>query len=147
MFKTLVSCILLPGSIYALTRRIRPIAAFSLNYGRLLTVFLVASGIFIVFAKKRDFILSHPDSIAIPFVFVLFFFVLAGLVGASVRAAPKDKIAYFTASSFNNLGLGIGLAFLYFDEKTIALMIAGQYAWTLLPLIGRPFLRGISKTL
>ncbi len=141
LLKTLSICILLPGALYLLLRRRAALIRYSRNYGRLTMVVLLSLITFLVITKKRDYFLTHPQDILVPLLIGFVLYAVAIIYGFSLRGKNADRIAYSVCSTFNNTALGIGLALLYFDEKTIILMIATEITWALLPAIMQPLLR------
>jgi len=144
MLETLVFCILLPGALYIPLRRHKPLLDFTHHYGRLTTVIIISVMAFIVIAKKRDYFFDHPEQIFEATLVCATWYAVAALIGFAMRVPREDRIAYGVGSAFNNSALGIGLAFMYFDEKTVILLIATEVIWCALPLAMQPIIRRIA---
>jgi BASS family bile acid:Na+ symporter len=145
MLQTLVLCILLPGVFYLPLRKRPRFKEFCENHGRSSTVLLVCLIYFTVFAKKQEYILAHPREILLLVLEVAAFFALATILGFAVKSPRADRIAYGACSAFNNIALGIGLALLYFDERTVLTTLAGEFVWAFLPLFFQPAIDRFSK--
>ncbi len=141
ILKTLVLCVFLPGVIYLLVRGGAPLQRYSSSYGRVTSVILMSVLAFIGLSKKRDFFLVQPQEMVAPFLVAAAFFSFALALGFLVRARREDRIANGVCSAFNNTSLGVGLSLLYFDEKTIAVLIAALFLWSFLPLLVQPIVK------
>lgn len=135
LLKSLAECVLLPGALFLLTRRNRIIKTFAQNKGRMITVVLGSLGIFIALSKKRAFILGHLDEELVLVLAVSLFYIVSAALGYAFKNARKDKKTYGISASFNNIGIGISLAIVYFDERTIALIVVAQILWPILPFV------------
>jgi BASS family bile acid:Na+ symporter len=141
ILKTLTLCILLPGILYVPSRRQPLLINFSRHYGRLAAILMMSMTVFIVLSKKRDYIVAHfQDMITAVFIAAAFYAVTM-FVSFLIRTKPADRITYGVCSTFNNSGLGIGLALMYFDEKTIAIMLAAEIVWSFLPMFAQPAIK------
>lgn len=156
MLRTLALCIVLPCGIYGLARHNRTIATAIGHYGRIASVLLVGMIVFLVLTKKRDYFLAQPAAAIAPLVLDILFYLVTlylGLFWTSLLPRPfrhlrqhgarADRIGYMVSSSLNNVAIGAGLAFLYFDEKTIAIFVTGELAWCLMPFLAERAARHI----
>jgi len=132
MMQTLAACILLPSIIFYFVRKKPVIQDFSANYGRMLSVLLCTTNIFIILARLRGFFLAHPTEVILPFFLNIIFYAVAIFMVWPLRAGHTMRVGYMTASGMNNVALGVGLAMLYFDQKTILLLVCGEFAWSLM---------------
>lgn len=132
MMETLACCILLPSVIFYGVRKKPGIVRFSGNYGRMLSVLLCTTNIFIILARLRSFFLAHPADILLPFALNIVFYAIAIFMVWPLKARRVMRVGYMTASGMNNVALGVGLAMLYFDQKTILLLVCGEFAWSLM---------------
>lgn len=152
MLRTLALCILLPCGVYGLTRHNRTIATTIGQYGRIASVLLVGMIVFLVLTKKRDYFLAEPTAAIAPLALDILFYLVTlylGLFwtrllpGPYRRGGRADRVGYMVSSSLNNVAIGAGLAFLYFDEKTIAIFVTGELAWCLMPFLAERVARRI----
>jgi predicted Na+-dependent transporter len=141
MLKTLSLCILLPGGLYLLLRDRELLKNYSQSHGRFTSVVLVNLMVFVAMSKTRDYFLVNPQDLIVPVFIASGFQALATLLSFSIRAAKQDRIAYCVCSAFYNGLLGTGLAVLYFDEKTIAVMLAANLIWTFMPAFMQPIIK------
>lgn len=146
MLRTLALCILLPCALYALARKNRFATNFVGRYDRFAAVILVGMIAFLVLTKKRAYFLAHPQAVLEPALIVAVFYILSLLLGLCMRGHPSERIGYVVASALNNVALGAGLAFLYFDEKTVALFVTGEFGWCLMPFLTDRVTRRIAGT-
>lgn len=146
MLRTLTLCVLLPCALYGLVRHRKPIAAFVGRYDRFAAVLLVGAIAFLVLTKKRAFFLAHPQEMLMPLLIVLGFYLATLPFSLCLRTRASDRIGYLVAATLNNVAIGAGLAFLYFDEKTIALFVAGEFGWCLMPFLTERIARTYART-
>ncbi len=143
ILKTLVLCVLFPGAIYLLVKKQPRFQRYNKNYGRLTSVVLISVLAFIGLSKKREFFLVHPQEMIAPFLVAIAFFAFAIAIGFLIKASKENRIANGVCSAFNNTSLGVGLSLLYFDEKTVAVLIAALFLWSFLPLFVQPLIKRI----
>ncbi|MFA4994358.1 MAG: bile acid:sodium symporter [Bdellovibrionales bacterium] len=141
MLKTLSLCILLPGGLYLLLRDREFLKNYSQSHGRFTSVVLVSLMVFVAMSKTRDYFLVNPQDLILPLFIAAGFYALAMFLSFSIRASRQDRIAYGVSSAFNNGLLGTGLAVLYFDERTIAVIVAANLIWTFLPAFAQPVIK------
>lgn len=134
IFQSLALCILLPGGLYLFMRQNKQIKEFSFSFGKLFAVIGITLMIFIVFTKKRSFFIDHLDQMAIPFLLNFIFYFMAIAVGFLFGKTPQDRLTYSVTSGFNNTGLGISIALLNLDDYAVAVILASEFFWVLLPL-------------
>jgi bile acid:Na+ symporter, BASS family len=145
ILKTIVLCIVLPGVVYIPLRRRRPLVEYSRIYGRLTVVIMISLLVFIALAKSRDYFLANPQGMIAPLLLAAVFYIIAIAFGFVIKTARPERIAYGVCSAFNNNGLGIGLALMYFDQKTIALLVVTEIAWSFLPLFVQPVVKRLPE--
>ncbi len=139
MFRTLLVSLLLPCLLFVYVRRYPVCYRITNQYGRAATILMISAMISIVVGKLRLEIFAAPL-----FVFhmaVLAFALLALLLAlgwwAGARLPQDQRIGLATASGFNNIGLGVGLAMLHFSPTVGLVAIATEIAWAFLPVVMR----------
>ncbi len=142
LFMTMVWCVFLPMSIYAITRRHHRSAAYIYSQNKIWSVLLVAFVIAMAIAKQRDVILSGEGLISALLVALCCF---ATYIAFGYYLFPKrpreERITYTTSSSFNNAALGVSLALLHFSAPVILFVAISEIGWALLPMMLGVFLR------
>jgi predicted Na+-dependent transporter len=135
MLKTLSLCILAPCLLFAASARVPQMRTLADKSGKLISVVLIALLIFTVIAKKRDYFLDHPEGSLLPLALTAAFYLLCYFMPMGFGKSRADRIGYMTCSGFNNVALSAGLAFLYFDERTIVFCVVAEFVWSLLPFV------------
>lgn len=145
VLQTMMFCILLPAVLHRLLRERSALKELSSRYGRLTSVLLISLMTLITITQMREEILTSPTLLIQPLMLGIVFYGIVLAVGFSWRGSMQNRIAYGICSTFNNNGLGIGLALLYFDTKTVALLFSTEIIWSLLPLIVPTLLKWLNK--
>ncbi len=143
----LLECVLLPVILaYALRRRPR-LGRLSDEYGKMLTILLLAIIFLSIIAGKRGAILADPAALVIPFSVAAgsyALFIAAALV--CFRRSPPVRIALLTCSAYNNSALGMTLALLDFPSVVVLTIVLCQVCWVLLPVFTRPLISAIQRS-
>ncbi len=145
LFRTLLLCIVAPACLYFLLRNRLPVQAFSEKHGGFLSVLLAAAIIFIVVAKQRSHIWQQPADLLCPLLIAMGCYAVFAAAGFSIRALKADRVSYGVCATFNNAALGVSLALLHFDQKTVLFTVAAELVWALLPFFIAPLSRRLTR--
>lgn len=139
MFRTLFVALLMPCVLFLYVRRYPLCHRVAERYGRGATILMISTMIAIVVGKLRVEILHAPVFVLEMFVVTLALLALLLAIGWwSGNKLPKDQqVALATASGFNNIGLGVGMALLHFSATVALVAIVCEIAWAFLPLVMR----------
>jgi len=131
VFRSLLFLLLLPFLLHIPFRRVNFISNRIKQYGGAISIIIVASIMIAVVGKERNVIYRNPIMVVEAVVIsVLVYLILhAGGWYLAFSSQREDKIALSVASGVNQLGLGIGLAFLHFPSITSIFMVSSNFAW------------------
>lgn len=137
MFVTLLVALLMPCLLFVHMRRYRVCHRLANTYGRTATILMISLMIAIVVGKLRMQIFEQPifvfEMLILTFALLALLLAIGWWMGAKL---PKDQcIALATASGFNNIGLGVGMALLHFSPTVALVAIATEIAWAFLPVV------------
>lgn len=132
LFLTLVMIVFLPILLYfggaVRVPRLKDLTARVSKVGTILFLCLMMA---VVLAKKRDVFFEDP-------AFLLEAFAVLGVLFAAgygfgwllaFRQGRAQQISFAVSSGAMNNALGIGLALVYFDDKTSLFMVLSEVAW------------------
>lgn len=141
MFYSLLVILILPCMLYLFTRRIRRLKAKALEFGKSVTIALIAVMIAIVVGKQRTLILADPLALALAILLSLLLFIIllwAGWLYAA-RERREERITVATCSGYNNAALGVSIALLHFTPEIVVFTVGAELAWAALPFVSRWF--------
>lgn len=139
MFITLIIALVLPCVVFLYVRIFPLCHRLAADYGKTATILMISIMISIVVGKQRGRILAEPEMIALLMILctaLLAFLLWVGWV-FSARLNRSQRISFATASGFNNIGLGVGMALLHFNAAVVLVALATELAWAFLPVVMR----------
>ncbi len=144
---TLTQCVLLPALLAYPLRRVKAAVSFSVEWGKTITVLLLALMVFVIIAGQRSNILRDPATLPVPLlVAALCYAVFIAAGWLPFRASPGNRIAALTCSAYNNSGLSMALVLVGFAPKTVMTIVMAEVCWTLMPLATRKLMAVICAT-
>ena len=131
VFRSLLFLLLLPFLLHIPVRRVTFINNRIKEYGGAISTIIVASIMITVVGQQRNVIYLNPNLVVESIVISLLVYLILHANGYYLAFSNQreDKIALSVASGVNQLGLGIGLAFLHFPATTSIFMVSSNFAW------------------
>ncbi len=131
VFRSLLFLLLLPFLLHLPVRRVTFISDRIKQYGGAISTIIVASIMIAVVGQQRNIIYLNPNLVIESVVISLLVYLILHAGGWYIAFSNQreDKIALSVASGVNQLGLGIGLAFLHFPSITSIFMVSANFAW------------------